>query len=124
MATIIPPHRQPTIARATTASLSLHLDLRGLDHAVPAIDLLTHVVARSRNGAAENLGRQLLQTIFYLGLAQRLVGIGVDLVDDGLGRVRRGDDGVPRDGFEAWERLGDRWYGRERRQSRRRGHGD
>src|SRR5882762_9717989 len=68
---------------------SLQRNARRPDHIAPAVDLILHVSARALRGAAENLRRQLAERIAQLGLAQGLVHVGIDLVDDVFRRVRR-----------------------------------
>ena len=62
-----------------------------------------------------------LQMILHLGLTQRLVDVGIDLVGDALRRFGRRHDAVPGDRFETRQRFGDRRHIRQRRQAVGRG---
>jgi hypothetical protein len=56
--------------------------------------------------AAKIAGGQLLELFLHLGLTQRLVHIGIDLVDDVFRRFGRRHDAVPGDRFKARKRFG------------------
>ena len=83
------------------------------DHGMPSVDLVLHVFRSLLDRGPESLGRQLLEQILQRGLAQSLVHVCIDLVDNVPRSLWRRDDAEPCDRFKARQRLSDGWHVRE-----------
>src|SRR5438045_9086823 len=78
-----------TAGRIKPCDMSVQLHVGGLDHVVPALDLLAHIGGRGLRRAADGLGRKLREALPDLVVAQRPVDGGIDLIED-RGRPLRG----------------------------------
>src|SRR5262245_9063606 len=84
--------RSMPLTRSVTGSLtagSLHLDAGGLDDLGPLVDIAAQIRIELDRRHDERLGALLEPCLLHLGLAQHLVDLGIELVDDRLGRARR-----------------------------------
>src|SRR5215471_15224779 len=93
--TTLPRRPRFTAGRIKPCDISVQLHVGGLDHVVPALDLLAHIGGRGLRRAADGLGRKLREALPDLVLTQRLVDVGIDLTDDRGRRLRGCDDGEP-----------------------------
>ena len=71
------------ILRGERTFASLQLNVCGLYDVGPPVDLIAHVLGCAFSRAAEDFRGQFLQAIHQLGLTQRFVHVGIDLVDVG-----------------------------------------
>src|SRR6476659_6592460 len=67
--------------------ISRQFDVGRLDYGGPSIDFLVHIFRRLLDRAAKYVRGQFAQQILHLGLTERFVDVGIDLVDDVLRRV-------------------------------------
>src|SRR5688500_10773675 len=79
-----------------------------LDNLLPALDLCSDESAELRGRAGLRRRRQVDQPLAQVRIGERLVELGVELLDDRIWRAHRRGQAEPRLHVEAWKaRLGD-----------------
>src|SRR5437879_1538046 len=85
------------------ASALFGFDACFLDSPAPAVELLSYVLAELLRRAGRGLGEELRDALLDDGLRERLVGLGIQRMDDVIGRAGRREDAKPGRKVEALE---------------------